>query len=227
MHPLIKDLVTKGITTTDGSWGTQMQARGLTRGESPDSWNLSHPDLVEEVARSYVDAGSQIILTNTFGANRFVLERFDMAHETDAINRATVSLYNKILGVEQIDSVLVKGNKRVESEAILAAIESKQGDSLDQNQLDQDLRAVFKLGYFTDVKIETEIGPKGKVVIFDVTEKQSIAKITFKGNKKVKEKDLSKETGIKLYTVTCHAITEVFKHPKIISIRTNHYLLAL
>ncbi len=92
MHPLIEKLVSNGVTVTDGSWGTQMQARGLTRGESPDSWNLTHPEQVEAVARQYVDAGSQIILTNTFSANRFVLEKFKMADDAEKINQAGVTL---------------------------------------------------------------------------------------------------------------------------------------
>ena len=57
----------------DGAWGTQLQARGLEPGEAPDLWNLTHPQEVAAVARSYVEAGSEIILTNTFGANRIRL----------------------------------------------------------------------------------------------------------------------------------------------------------
>ena len=70
MHSLIKQLLARGPVITDGAWGTQLQARGLGLGEFPDLWNLLHPDRVLEVARAYVDAGSQVILTNTFGANR-------------------------------------------------------------------------------------------------------------------------------------------------------------
>lgn len=98
MHPLIEKLVSNGITVTDGSWGTQMQARGLSRGESPDSWNLTHPEQVEAVARQYVDAGSQIILTNTFSANRFVLERLKMADDAEKINQAGVTLSKNAAG---------------------------------------------------------------------------------------------------------------------------------
>ena len=58
MHALIESLVKNGPVVTDGSWGTQMQKRGLQRGECPDSWNLSYPDRVRDVARQYVDAGS-------------------------------------------------------------------------------------------------------------------------------------------------------------------------
>jgi len=125
----------------------------------------------------------------------------DIDRLTDAADRAATSLYNQITGVEQIDSLQVKGNKRIESEAILAVVESKKGDSLDHDQLDKDLRAIYRMGFFTEVNIGTEEGPKGKVVIFKVTEKPSISKITFEGNKKEKDDDLGKESGIKLYTI--------------------------
>lgn len=76
----------------DGAWGTQLQAKGLPVGACPDEWNLSHPDLVEEVARAYVEAGSQIILTNTFGANPITLARHGLADQAVAINRAGVEI---------------------------------------------------------------------------------------------------------------------------------------
>jgi len=58
---------------TDGAWGTQLVRRGLTPGLAPESWNLQQPDLVLAVAESYIQAGSDVILSNTFGANRFAL----------------------------------------------------------------------------------------------------------------------------------------------------------
>jgi methionine synthase I (cobalamin-dependent) len=73
MNPLL-DWLHNGPLITDGAWGTQMQQRGLEPGVCPDFWNLEHPDLVEEVARLYVEAGSEIILTNTFRANPVSLE---------------------------------------------------------------------------------------------------------------------------------------------------------
>jgi len=98
MHPLIEELIKDGPVVTDGSWGTQLQKRGLDEGENPDSWNLTHPDRVESVARQYVDAGSQVILTNTFGANRFILERSGYADEVGAINREGVRLSKQAAG---------------------------------------------------------------------------------------------------------------------------------
>jgi len=92
MHPLIESLIKEGIVVTDGSWGTQLQKKGLRRGECPDSWNLNHPDWVESVARGYVDAGSRVILTNTFQSNRLSLGRFDLAHKVAEINARGVEI---------------------------------------------------------------------------------------------------------------------------------------
>ena len=119
----------------------------------------------------------------------------------EAMDRASKSLYNQIVGIVQIDSVLVKGNQRVESDAVLAIVESRKGESLDFDKLDKDLRAIYAMGYFNDVRIETEDGAKGKVVIFNVSEKPSIGRINFNGNKKIKADDLTKESGIKLYSI--------------------------
>lgn len=92
MHPLIKKLLAAGPIVTDGAWGTELQARGLECGELPDGWNLTHPDRVAEVARAYVEAGSHIILTNTFGANRVRLGGHAQADQVVAINRRGVEL---------------------------------------------------------------------------------------------------------------------------------------
>lgn len=125
----------------------------------------------------------------------------DIDSATAAVERAATSINNQIAGVLQIDSVRVEGNKRVESEAILALIESKKGDGLDYDQLDEDLRSIYKMGYFQDVSIGTEKGPKGSVITFHVKEKESIAAISFEGNKKEKDEDLMNEAGIKLYSI--------------------------
>lgn len=92
MKPLLEKLLAAGPVVTDGAWGTQLQARGLGIGEFPDLWNLSNPGKVEEVARAYVDAGSQVILTNTFGANRVRLAETGRVAETARINREGVEI---------------------------------------------------------------------------------------------------------------------------------------
>lgn len=89
---LIDELITTGPVLTDGAWGTELQARGLPAGEIGDLWNLMHPERVEAVARAYVDAGSRIILTNTFRANRIALERHVDESRLVEINRSGVEI---------------------------------------------------------------------------------------------------------------------------------------
>jgi 5-methyltetrahydrofolate--homocysteine methyltransferase len=92
MHQVLTELLVGGPVVTDGAWGTQLQARGLGLGEFPDLWNLSHPQSVAEVARAYVQAGSRIILTNTFGANRVRLAEQGLAEKVEQINRWGVEI---------------------------------------------------------------------------------------------------------------------------------------
>ena len=92
MHPTIERLLASGPVITDGAWGTQMQRMGLQPGKCPDAWNLTNPDKVQQIAASYVEAGSQVILTNTFGANRFVLARHTAVERLAEINRAGVEI---------------------------------------------------------------------------------------------------------------------------------------
>lgn len=92
MNPLFEQLLAHKPVVTDGAWGTEMQARGLPIGGCPDAWNLTNPERVEEVARAYVEAGSRVILTNTFGANRFTLERHGLAARVLEVNRAGAAI---------------------------------------------------------------------------------------------------------------------------------------
>jgi methionine synthase I (cobalamin-dependent) len=83
----MREWLAGGPLISDGAWGTQLQARGLDPGAAPDTWNLTHPERVEAVARAYVEAGSQVILTNTFRANAIAMQG-----DLEAINRAGVAI---------------------------------------------------------------------------------------------------------------------------------------
>ena len=92
MHPTLQELLAHGPVVTDGAWGTELQSRGLGLGDFPDLWNLTHPDRVGAVARAYVSAGSQVILTNTFGANRVRLSEQSAANQVAEINTRGVEI---------------------------------------------------------------------------------------------------------------------------------------
>lgn len=98
MVSFFDSLLANGPAVTDGAWGTQMQARGLPVGESADAWNLSHAEQVEDVARCYAEAGSQIILTNTFQASSIALERHGLAEKAFEINKAGAQLSKRAAG---------------------------------------------------------------------------------------------------------------------------------
>ncbi len=68
---MIKDRLGKSLLFFDGGMGTLLQERGLQAGELPEEWNLEQADELVEIHRQYMEAGSDIVLTNTFGANRF------------------------------------------------------------------------------------------------------------------------------------------------------------
>lgn len=87
-----------GRRLADGAWGTLLQQRGARPGELVECWNLDRPTEVRAVARAYVEAGARIVLTNTFRANRFVLEREGLADQVSAINAAGARLSRAAAG---------------------------------------------------------------------------------------------------------------------------------
>ncbi len=76
----IKQFASAGVLVSDGAWGTELHKRGLPAGAPPELWNTENAEAVEAVARSYVDAGSDVIISNTFCANRFILGAHGAAH---------------------------------------------------------------------------------------------------------------------------------------------------
>jgi len=77
---------------SDGAWGTEMAKRGAKPGQMCDTWNVDEPDKVFEVAKAYVEAGAQVILTNTFNSNRIVLAKHNIADKAFALSKAGAEL---------------------------------------------------------------------------------------------------------------------------------------
>lgn len=80
------DRLNRGPVLCDGAMGTQLYGRGIDFDECFDSLNLTQPDLIREIHHSYIEAGAEIIETNTYGANRFKLEHFGLADQVQKIN---------------------------------------------------------------------------------------------------------------------------------------------
>ena len=125
----------------------------------------------------------------------------DMDEVPESVKRLALSVEDRITGVPQVDSVHVAGNRRIEKAAILAVVSTQPGDRLDLDKLDEDLRDIYKMGYFKDVTMDVSNGPAGKVITFNVAEKPSVGKIVFVGNDEFDDEDLQKELGINLYSI--------------------------
>ena len=65
----ITDYLKENILILDGGTGTLLQSSGLSAGELPERWNITHPEVIRSIHRDYFDAGSNVVCTNTFGAN--------------------------------------------------------------------------------------------------------------------------------------------------------------
>jgi 5-methyltetrahydrofolate--homocysteine methyltransferase len=81
-----------GPILADGAMGTMLFANGLQFGDPPEAWNVMHPDVVRRIHRGYVDAGSRILLTNTFGGNRLRLRLHGLDSRVSELNRTAAIL---------------------------------------------------------------------------------------------------------------------------------------
>ena len=91
MSSFLKSLESK-ILVFDGSKGAMLQRMGLESHTCPESWNLDKPEKVKEIYALYIKAGSDVIQTNTFGANRAILDKFNLGDKVDEINTASIKL---------------------------------------------------------------------------------------------------------------------------------------
>jgi 5-methyltetrahydrofolate--homocysteine methyltransferase len=94
--PLRALLATRPVLIADGAMGTSLFALGLETGASPELWNLEHPERVRAVHRSFVDAGADLILTNSFGGNRCRLILHGATERVRELNRAAARLAREV-----------------------------------------------------------------------------------------------------------------------------------
>jgi len=92
MDKLQKLLSSSSVVLADGAMGTMLFEAGLGPGDSPQVWNVTHPERIRAVHRAYLQAGSRLLLSNTFGSNRFRLSRHDLQSQVAELNLAGASL---------------------------------------------------------------------------------------------------------------------------------------
>jgi 5-methyltetrahydrofolate--homocysteine methyltransferase len=91
-------LATGNVALADGATGTNYFQMGLEAGEPPELWNIEHPERVRELHRAFVDAGADIILTNTFGGNRLRLKLHRAEARVQEINQKAAEIAGEVAG---------------------------------------------------------------------------------------------------------------------------------
>ena len=97
----LRDRIKQDVFLLDGAMGTQLIARGIEVGKCNDYLNIEQPDIISDVHRSYFEAGSDAVITNTFGANKYALERHGLAEEVIRINKAGAQIARNAAGQEK------------------------------------------------------------------------------------------------------------------------------
>ena len=106
----LKELVeAKGHVVLDGAMGTQLFAAGLTSGDPPERWNVEFPERIETIHRDYVAAGSDVVLTNSFGGTRYRLQLHGLQDRVEELSAAAAA--NARVAADEVDrTVLVAGS---------------------------------------------------------------------------------------------------------------------
>jgi outer membrane protein insertion porin family len=116
-------------------------------------------------------------------------------------DRLAAQLADKLLGRQKVVEVEIRGNRRIEADAIKTHIVTRAGEILRPEQLRKDLRSVYDMGYFYDVRIDLEEVPGGVKVIFSVDERPAIREVQIKGNRAIDTEQLEEAVGIKPYSI--------------------------
>jgi methionine synthase I (cobalamin-dependent) len=128
--PLTDLLARRPVVVADGAMGTSLFALGLETGAAPEMWNLDHPDRARAVHQSFVDAGADLILTNSFGANRLRLSLHGAQERVAELNRAAAGLAREVADAAG-RNVLVAGSMGPTGEifAPIGALAPKAGEA--------------------------------------------------------------------------------------------------
>jgi len=95
----IIDQIRQGkILVSDGAWGTLLQEKGMKPGECPEEWNLTHAADVFDIAKSYINAGADMIETNSFGGTVYKVEKYGLADKVFGLNKAAAEISRKAAG---------------------------------------------------------------------------------------------------------------------------------
>lgn len=98
MRKIIHEIQKGRILVSDGAWGTFLQKKGLLPGECPEQWNVTRSEDIFDIAKSYIDAGADMIETNSFGGNYFKLKGYGLENQVYELNKAAAEISRRAAG---------------------------------------------------------------------------------------------------------------------------------
>jgi outer membrane protein insertion porin family len=107
---------------------------------------------------------------------------------------------------EIVEAIYIKGNRRIETDAILNQLKTKSGSIYKKDQVTQDLKTIYKMGFFDDLRAEADQGDKGIVITYHIKEKPTIRRIKTKGNIRFDDDEVKENL-----TISTGAILNIFK----------------
>ncbi|MFB0564409.1 MAG: homocysteine S-methyltransferase family protein [Candidatus Aminicenantaceae bacterium] len=96
MAASIFNLIKERVVLLDGGMGTELIRHGLPQGACPETWNTENPKIVKKIHKSYFEAGSDVVLTNSFGGNKIKLSSYSLEHKCYELNYAAATLANEV-----------------------------------------------------------------------------------------------------------------------------------
>ena len=160
-------------------------------------------------------------IAETFGdgtPKTFFVEGRNLGTLVAKLKGLSRSIGMEVLNRKTIVKVMVEGNNRIEEDAVKRVIKTREGDVFKAQPLTRDLKKIYAMGYFDDVRVEARNIAGGKAVVFKVQEKPTIRNIEFKGNKKFKDKKIKENL-----TLRTGSILNVFKIQSNIAIIEDLY----
>ena len=155
-------------------------------------------------------------MLETFGEappHVFIVEGKSIENLLGNVKELTDKIVIKLFKREKVAEVLIKGNKRIEADAIKRVIKTAPGDVMLAKSLSDDLKAVYSMGYFDDIRIESEKGVEGKIIIFLVKEKPNVRKVRLEGNRHIKDEDIQGVLNIRTGSIlNINKIRDGVKH---------------
>jgi outer membrane protein insertion porin family len=163
--------------------------------------------------------GSFTLIGERFSLDAYMVEAFEESPPTGfnaqgnklenllkVLKSLSEKVGHKLFRREIVAGISIKGNNRIESDAILRQVKTKAGSIYKENQVTKDIRSIYNMGFFDDLRVEAESSPEGKILTFHVKEKPTIRRIRIKGNQRFDDEEVKENL-----TISTGAILNIFK----------------